>query len=547
MPRPEEQGPLVYPSANLQLCIAPEPPQNSVGMFDPAPSNREPGSVEASRVRRRSESRRWWALAALVLAVLMNALSTTIVNVALPTIATELSAGTRALQWMVNAYLLVSAGLMLPAGALGDRHGRKRLLLIGLALFGAGSLAAAGAGGVGGLVAARAVMGLAAAITLPMVLAVLTVLFSDQERGRAVSWVVIGIGAGLPLGPIVAGYLLERFWWGSIFLINVPIMLLATVAVGMLVPESRDPRPRRADLPGGLMSTAGLVVLVYGMIEAPSRGWTDPLVLAAAGTAVVLLTAFVARELHTPQPMIDLRLFARAQFAWGTAGAALTTFALYGLLFTLPQYLQFVSGFDAFGTGVRLMPLVGGVLIGAPAGTKLAARYGYRAPVAAGLLLAGAALAAGASTEVSSGYGFVGGWFALAGMGFGMGMTSALDAVLDVLPPERSASGTALTQALRYVAGAFGVALLGSLLAHGYTARIDTGGLPTEASAIARDSIAGALAVATRFGDPVLAASARAAFVHGMTITLIAWAAVALLGAALTAVFLPGHPQGEKS
>jgi MFS family permease len=377
------------------------------------------------------------------------------------------------------------------------------------------------------------------------VLAVLTMLFREQERGRAVSWVVMGVSAGLALGPIVAGYLLSRFWWGSIFLINVPVMLLAIAAIGVLLPESRDPRPGRADLPGGLLSTAGLVVFVYGVIAAPRGGWADPLALAAGGVGAVLLAVFVAWELHTPQPMIDVRLFARSRFAWGTAGAALISFALYGLLFTLPQYLQFVAGVDTFGTGVRLLPLVGGIVVGTPAGTRLAARFGYRVPVAAGLFLVSAALAAGATTGVSSGYGFMAGWLILAGLGGGMAMAPAVDAVLSVLPAQRSGSGAAIPQALRYVAGALGVALLGSLLAHGYADRLDTAGLPAEAADVARRSIAGALAVAARYNDPVLAASARAAFVHGMALALNVWAVVALLGAVCIAVFLPGRPEGE--
>lgn len=443
-----------------------------------AGSNRGSGPAGGSHIRQRSQDRRWWVLAALVLAVLINALDTTIVNVALPTLATELSVGTTGLQWVLNAYLLVFAGLMLPAGALGDRYGRKRLLLGGLVLFGAGSLVATWAGSVGVLVAVRAVMGLGAAIVVPMVLAVLTVLFSEQERGRAVSLVVIGIGVGLPLGPIVSGLLLERFWWGSIFLINVPVVVLTIVAIGVLLPESRDPRPGRADLVGGLLSTSGLVALVYAVIEAPGRGWLDSLLLAAAGGAVVLLAAFVAQEVRTPEPMIDLRLFGRAQFAWGTAGLALTSFALFGLLFTLPQYLQFVSGFDALGTGVRLLPLVGGIVVGAPAGTELAARVGYRVPVGAGLLLAGFGLAVGATTGVASGYGFVAGWLAVAGLGVGLGLGPATDAVLGGLPARRSGSGSAVAQALRQVSGALGVAVLGSLLSHGFASRVVTSGLP---------------------------------------------------------------------
>ncbi|GAA3388081.1 DHA2 family efflux MFS transporter permease subunit [Cryptosporangium minutisporangium] len=481
-------------------------------------------------------------LGALVLCVLVLGLDLTILNVALPTIAGDLAVGTGGLQWVVNAYVLVFAGLMLPAGALGDRYGRRRLLLAGLVVFGGACLAATWAESVAVLVALRAVMGAGAAIIMPIVLAVLAVLFDERERGKALSVVVVAIGAGLPLGPIVGGWLLQHYWWGSIFLINVPIAAAAGALIAVLMPESKDPRPPRADLPGAVLSTAGLVGLVYGIVEAPGRGWTDPLVLGMSAAGIGLLAGFVVWELRAAAPMIDLRLFADAQFAWGTVGATLASFALFGLLFTLPQYLQLVEGADAFGTGLRLLPLIGGIVLGAPIAQSLAARAGYRTPVAAGLLLAAAGLAAGATTDVGTGYGFVAAWLTLTGFGAGMSLTPAMDAVLGVLPPERAGSGTALTMALRQVAGAFGVALLGSLLAAGYSSRLDTTGLPSPAAHAADESVAAARALAARTGNTALAANASDAFVHGMALALGAAAVVALLGAVLTAVFLPGRP-----
>jgi EmrB/QacA subfamily drug resistance transporter len=489
-----------------------------------------------------TDNRRWWALGALVLCVLTLGLDVTILNVALPTVASDLAVGTGALQWIVNAYVLVFAGLMLPAGALGDRYGRRRLLLLGLAVFGTACLAAAWADSAAALIAVRAVMGAGAAIIMPIVLAVITVLFDERERGKAVSLVVVGIGVGLPLGPIVGGWLLQHFWWGSIFLINVPVVAVAMAALVVLLPESRDPHPAAADVAGGVLSTAGLVALVYGIVEAPARGWGQPLVLTAFAAAVVLLAGFVAWELRTPQPMIDLRLFRNAQFAWGTTAATFASFAMFGLLFTLPQYLQFVHGYDAFGTGLRLLPLIAGIVVGAPLAQQLAARTSYRLPVAAGLLLAAIGLGIGATTDVSSGYGFVAGWLAVAGFGTGMSLTPAMDAVLAVLPPQRAGSGTALTMALRQVAGALGVALLGSLLAAGYTSRLDTSGLSAPLAEQAGDSVTAALAIAARTGDTTLTLSAHNAFVHGMALALAASAAVAAVAAALSVAFLPGRP-----
>ncbi|MEV1319380.1 MFS transporter [Micromonospora arborensis] len=489
-----------------------------------------------------SDKRRWWGLAAIVLAALTLGFDITIMNVALPTIAGELSVGTNGLQWMVNAYVLVLAGLMLTCGALGDRYGRKRLLIIGLALFGIASALATWADSAGVVIAARAVMGVGGAIIMPVAFAVLPALFPPQERPRAVAVVVIGTGVGIPLGPLIGGFLLEHFWWGSIFLINVPMVAIALAAIGLLLPETRDPHPPRPDLPGGGLSIAGLGALVYGLIEAPGRGWTDSLVLSALGLAVVLLSGFVWWELRTAQPMIDLRLFRRPQFLWGSVAGVLVTFGLLGMLFVVPQYLQLVAGFDAFGTGLRLLPMIAGLVVGAPLGERLAARAGYRGPVALGLLILACGLAAGATTDTATGYGFVAAWLAAVGLGIGMALAPAMDAVLGALPPERSGSGTAITMTLRQVGGALGVALLGSLLAQGYGDRLDTTGLPAPAADVAHDSIAGALAVATRLGNPALALDAKAAYLHGMTLVLVATAIIALVSAILTAVLLPGRP-----
>ncbi|MCT7350714.1 MFS transporter [Streptomyces lavendulocolor] len=489
------------------------------------------------------DTRRWWALAALGVGVLTLGFDITIMNVALPTIATELSVGTDALQWMVNAYVLVLAGLMLACGALGDRYGRKRLIQIGLLVFALASALAAWADSAGVVIAARALMGVGGAILLPIAFAVLAVLFAPHERGRAVSVLVMGLGVGIPLGPIIGGYLLQHYWWGSIFLINVPVVAIAMVAIALLLPESRDPAPPRPDVPGGLLSTAGLVALVYGLIEAPGRGWGEPLVLGTLAVGLVLLALFVRWELRTPQPMIDLRLFRRAQFLWGSLAGVLVTFGMLGLLFVVPQYLQLVQGYDALGTGLRLLPLIGGLVVGAPAGEKLAARTGYRLPVTVGLLVLAGGLAVGAATDVDTGYGFVAGWLAVVGLGIGMALSPAMEAVLGALPPERSGSGTAITMTLRQAGGALGVAVLGSLLAQGYTDKLATPSqLPVPAADAARDSVAGALAVAERLNLPALADSAKDAYVHGMTLVLLATAAIALLSAALTAAFLRGRP-----
>ncbi|CDZ89525.1 MFS transporter [Rhodococcus ruber] len=491
--------------------------------------------------------RQWWALAALALAVLTLGFDITILNVALPTIATDLSASTSALQWMVNAYVLVMAGLMLTCGALGDRYGRKRLIAVALVVFGAASAAAAWAPTAGWAIGARAVMGVGAAILMPVAFAVVAALFAPRERGKAVAALVMATGIGIPLGPLIAGYLLEHFWWGSVFLINVPLAAAALAAIAAVLPESRDPDPRRLDVVGALSSTAGLSIGVYAVIAAPTRGWTDPVVIACLLAAAALLTGFARWELRTGDPMIDLRLFGRPQFLWSSVAGMLVSFGLLGILFVIPQYMQLVAGHDAFGTGLRLLPLIAGLVIGAPAGERLAARLAYRVPVAAGLAALAAGVTLGATTSITSGYGFVAGWLFLAGLGTGMALAPAMDAVLDALPTEHAGAGTAVTMTLRQVGGALGVAVLGSVLAQGYTDRLDTVGLPTAAADTARDSLAGALAIAARLNLPEVGLSAQAAYLHGIALVLLVTAALALLGACVTIARLPGHPPAADS
>ncbi len=487
-------------------------------------------------------SRRWWALGALVMCMLTLGLDGTILNVALPTLATELQASTRGLQWIVDSYILVFAGLLLPMGALGDRVGRKKLLLIGLGFFLVASLGAAYVTEVGALIAARALMGLGSAILTPVALAILPVLFGPQERPRAIAISATAMGVGVPLGPIVGGWLLDHFWWGSVFLVNVPVAVLAFVAVVVLIPESRDPRARPADLIGGVLSTTALVAFVYGVIEAPRLGWADPLVLVAIVAGIALGTTFLFWERRTPDPMINLAWFGRPRFLWGTVAATLATFALFGLLFTVPQYLQAVLGHDAFGTGLRLLPMMGGLILGAGGSDRITAAIGAKVPVAVGMSVIAVGLAVGATTSVEDGFGLLATWLAVVGFGVGLSLAPAMDAVLGELSTAESGSGTALTMTVRQVGAALGVALLGSVLASGYTNRLEVSALPDDAAEVARDSVSGAIAVAESLGDQALATSAHAAYVHGMDLVLIVCAAIAVVGAALVTFALPGRP-----
>jgi EmrB/QacA subfamily drug resistance transporter len=484
---------------------------------------------------------RWWALAAIMLAVLAIGFDATILNVALSTLAADIHATNSQLQWMVDAYVLVFAGLLLPAGALADRYGRKRLLLIGLVLFGLASGAAALTTSASQLIAIRALMGIGAAVLTPVALAVIPVMFAPEERAKAIAFAMMGMGVGVPLGPLVGGYLLRHFWWGSIFLVNVPVVVLALVGVAALVPESRDPAARPVDVLGGLLSTIGLVLSVYGIIEAPSRGWGDPLVAVALAGGVAFLVAFVLWQRRARYPMIDLGLFRNARFLWGSVAATLASFALFGLLFVFPQYLQVVRGNDAFGTGVRLIPLMAGLIVAARLAERLVVRLGNTVPLALGMAVIAAGLAWGATTGRGSGYGEVAGWLSVVGLGMGLAMPPAMDAVISALPADRAGSGTGITMTMRQVGGALGVAILGSVLANAYSDR-----LPASAPAVAHDSVAAAAVAAARLHDPALLLAGQTAYLHAMDIVLLVCAVVALAGAVLGAALLPARaPAGQ--
>ncbi|MEU8199228.1 MFS transporter [Microbispora amethystogenes] len=481
-----------------------------------------------------SSTSRWWALGALVLSALVIGMDATVLNVALPTLAADLHATNSDLQWIVDAYMVPFAALMLPAGALGDRFGRRRVLLAGLVAFGIASVFATYANGTGALIAARALMGAGGAVIMPLATSILPVVFDPHERGRAIAVFTAALALGLPLGPIVGGYLLDHFWWGSIFLVNIPVVVVAVVAAAVFIPESRDPAAPRTDLPGALLSVTGLAALVYGVIEAPARGWGDVRVLAGLTAGVVLLTALVRVEARVRRPMLDLGLFRDRVFVWGAAGATFVSLGMSGVLFVVPQHLQAVLGHDAFGTGVRVIPMVAGLMLGGLAGERLTARLGLRLVMPAGLVVLAAGFCLGATTSASSGYGFVAAWLAVLGAGVGLAMVPAMDGVLAMLPQERSGSGSATLQTVRQVGAALGVAGLGSLLSGAYAS-----GLPAGVPQAADDSITTAVALAVRTGDAALLRAAREAFVDGMDLVLLLCGGVSATAAVLVAVFLP--------
>jgi MFS transporter, DHA2 family, multidrug resistance protein len=504
-------------------------------------------------------ARKWWALIAIAASVLVVGLDLTVLNLALPTIATSRHASSSDLQWISDAYSLVLAAAMLPAGLLGDRLGRKKVLLVGLVLFGASSAACAYATGVGELIAARAVLGVGAAAIFPLSLAVIPVLFAPEERQKAIALMASATFISFPIGPIVGGYLLDHFWWGSVFLINVPVVVLALVAVAFLLPESRSEQRLRLDVVGVLLSSAGLVGLTYGFIQAGQDGWTDTAALAAIVTGAAVLGVFVAwerwltRRAGSVRPLIELRLFRSAGFTWGTTLATLVSFAMFGIFFAMPQYFQEVQGANAMGSGLRLLPMIGGLVVGMIGGTRLATvRPGVgrgpladaKALVTVGFTIMAIALAFGATTGTGSGTGFAAAWLATFGLGLGVAMPQTMNAALSALSAERSGSGSALISAMRQVGATIGVAMLGTVLSSVYRAHLDVTGLPAAAAAAAKTSVVAGAGVARALGSASLLHSVESAFVHGMDTMLWVCGGIALASAILALIFLPRRPDG---
>jgi EmrB/QacA subfamily drug resistance transporter len=490
---------------------------------------------------------RWWALAAIGLAMLAVGLDVTVLNVALPTVSTSLHASTSQLQWFADGYTLVMAAMLLPAGMFGDRLGRKRLLLGALVLFGAASAWCAFAGSPGMLIAARVSLGLAAAVMTPLASAVFLVLFPEPaDRTKAMSVLGSAMMLGLPLGPVVGGALLEHFWWGSVFLINIPLVVLALVAVTMLVPESRAARRPSIDGVGILASSAGLVGITYGVIQAGQAGWGTVgawLPLLAGAFVLTWLISWERRMTRVGDPLLDLSLFASRGFTWGTVLTTLVSFAMFGLMFFLPLYYQSVQGSSTLGTGLKLLPMIGGLLVGATVAGKIKADVGVRSIPAAGFLLTAVGLFIGATTTLGSGYGFTASWLVIMGAGLGLAMTRTMTAALNALSTEQAGVGSALIQAMRQVGGAIGIALLGSFANSGYRGRLDLPALPHQLTDALRGGVATGVQVAQQLRIPGLFDAVRSAFVGAMDTTLWVCGGVAALAAVLALAFLrPDHP-----
>ncbi|WP_405753795.1 MFS transporter [Streptomyces sp. NBC_01411] len=490
----------------------------------------------------------WFALSALVLAMLTIGLDTTILNVALPEIATDLHMTSGQLQWTGSSYTLVLAALMIPAGGLGDRFGRKKLLIAALLLFGVASALCAVATTPALLIAGRCLLGAAAAFMMPLSLSVLPALFPDPaERARARTLQVTATAMGLPLGPILGGLLLSHFWWGSVFLVNLPLVALGAFAIARFVPESRSTVAHPVDLPGAALSAAGLTAVTYGFIQAGSHGWLSPDLWLPAAAGALLLAAFAGWQRRTSHPLIDLALFRSRTFNVGVLMATLSSFALFGLLYALPQYFQAVQGSSALATGLKLLPMLLGMTAGTRCAGRIARRTGDRPALTAGLLLAAAALAAGATTTVHTPYAVTALWTAALGTGVGMTLPLAMNSALGVLSTERAGSGSGLLQALRQAGGTIGIAILGTVLTSGYRGGVGVGHLPPRTAGAVRDSAASGVQIAHRSGSAALLDSTRGAFVHGMNDMLLTCSGIALVAALLALVLIPRHPRQDRA
>lgn len=470
------------------------------------------------------------AVTCIALATVVSAVAS--LNVALPSVARDTHATQTQLSWVVDAYALVFAALLLPAGALGDRFGRRRALLAGLAIFGAGSIAAMCNADPTWLIGMRAVLGVGAALVMPATLSTITSTFPQEQRQKAVgTWAGVA-GASAILGLLTSGLVLEQWSWRAVFAVNVVLAAAAILATARVVPESADPGAPHLDRFGALLAALGLGALVYAIIEAPTTGWASAATLTGIGAGLILLVGFVVWERRTPDPMLDPRLFGHRAFRAGTLSLTLQFFAFFGFIFLLLQYLQLVLGDSPLIAALSLIPMALGMMPAARiVAPRLAASIGAGRACALGLLVASGAFVYLSTLDAASSY-----WPLVCGLvplgaGMGLAMTPATAAVTDSLPADKQGVGSAMNDLSRELGGALGIAVLGSILQSVYRNHLDVTRLPGPAAEHARES----LALATRLG-PKVAHDAQLAFVDGMQFALLGGAGALLCAAVAVAV-----------
>jgi EmrB/QacA subfamily drug resistance transporter len=499
--------------------------------------------MDAATVARR----RWGTLVVLNVSLLLIVMDNTILNVALPTLARDLDASGSQLQWIVDSYVLVFAGLLLCAGALGDRFGRRGALSAGLVVFGLGSAAAMVADSATMLIAARAFMGIGGALIMPATLSILTNVFTDpKERAKAIGlWATVG-GLAVAIGPIVGGWLLEHFSWSAVFAVNIPVVAIALIAGRSLVPTSRDPHTPPLDVPGAIGSIVGLGSLVWAIIAAGEHGWTATGPLLGFGAAAVSLGAFAVWERHTPHPMLDMAFFRNRRFSAASLGVMFGYFAMFGAMFLLTQLLQLVLGYSPLEAGVRILPFALTMAVFATVSAKLVEFVGTKLVVTTGMALVAGGLLWAASIGTGGSYGDYLPAMIVMGTGIALTWAPTTESIMGSLPPAKAGIGSAVNDTVREVGGALGVAVLGSVLASQYASTIasSTTGLPRPAAEAVGDSLGGAVVTARNIGGQAGAAlldSARAAWVNGFGVAMTVAAAVAAAGAAIAAIWLPAR------
>ncbi len=501
------------------------------------PQSAPPGTPSAGHPRR------WLILAVLCSSLTLVMVSNMSLNVALPSIADDLDASSSQLQWIVDAYALVFAGLLFAAATLGDRFGRKGALQFGLLLFVAAAVVGAFVDSAAALIGIRAVMGLGAAFVMPSTLSILIDVFPGHERPKAIAmWAGISAG-GAALGPPISGFLLEHFWWGSVLLITLPISVFALVAGHLLVPTSRDPAGTRLDPAGVALSIVAISTLVYTIIEAPHQGWASARTLGGFALAIVAVVVFVVVERRQRTPMLDMSLFANPRFSVASIGIGMAFFAMFGTFFLLTQVFQFVHGQSPLEAGLMVLPVSLTMMFVAPRAAQLSARYGTRTMVPLGLTVVATALAVfGVMAQLGSPFYM---WIAAVPMSVGMSLTMAplTSLIMSAVPPSRAGMGSAMNDATRELGGALGVAVLGSAAATVYTRGLDdTPGLPAELEAMAHSGLAGALRAAAQLGGPdaaALAHDATEAFRNGVLVAALVAAGIAAIAAVVARVWLP--------
>jgi EmrB/QacA subfamily drug resistance transporter len=496
-------------------------------------------------------------LAALLLAAFLVSLDTTLVNVALPALVRQLHATTTQLQWVVDSFNLVFAALLLTFGSLSDRFGRKGMLLAGLTVFGAASLAGGFADSPAQLIAARSVMGLGAAITFPATLSLIPNVFTERrEWARAIGlWGAIA-GVAIAMGPIAGGWLLEHFRWASIFIAMAPVAALAAAGAALVIPESKDPDAAPPDIPGLILSSATMALLVFTIIEAPAYGWTAERSLAGFAASALLLAAFIVRERSAPHPMLDVRLFGNMRFSAASGAVTVSFFTLFGFIFLMTQYFQFVRGYGPLSTGVRLLPVALSVGAGSVAGTQLAVRAGTKLIVTAGLVAtAGFYGWVAATTSATLGYGVIAAQMVVYGLGMGLTSAPATESIMGAISRTKAGVGSAVNDSTRLIGGTLGVAIIGSVYASVYGSRL-TAAMPAKTpgpvAAIAHQSVGAAYTAAGRLaalGHPALGQALQHAstnaFLRGLTIGALVAGGVAAAGGILAILFLPAQPASQ--